>query len=385
MRSTRLHHATARKYQSDGLAELVREALVHGGATSGVEQAFSKCGWALSDQQHGAGSRTKCDIRRIVLDSGNDKSQVLRHAQEEWAKHYGIARRPSNRERVHVGVPQPRSGSATEVAFVRKRRLGVQHIVKKRFRTGQGDIGKGDFWSQKHEKEKDFNDDKLQKKKLEAYLNNQLAEEDIDESLKRKVKEYKEDRDKLDKQRTREADVRVARAEGGRLCAPAELRGQSAYVQSDLQSEQLMAILACSGLRHVDLRLHATVFIVASPGNPGERVLWRATLVGAYVASPATFIQRKGPAIKYEAAILKRRQLWVSAGYKARHSAAAAIILDTIRTFPGSKWRLIAGGIDNFRTEVARARRAGRRAEVLALVTDGEQDRSAQSLSQFLI
>ena len=374
LRAVSSHLATSRKYQRDDFASLVREGLVHGGATSAVEQGFSKIQWGLSSRQQGAHSLTKRDLRKILLEDPEHDKDAISLAQEVWSRHYGMPRAPPKHKRIHAGLPQPRA-LKSEICFLRKRRVDAAAAASagKRRRADDAD-GDPESWSRLHDKEMEFNHDKLQKKKFEANLNGQLVAGDVDEQFQVSCREFKDARDKLDKTRERERKTRDDKALGGRPLGPDEIRGLKIYIQKELKEPRFVKALEEKGCVPVETRMQADAFVVESPTQPGDRILWRAVLVGAYVASKSAILHGHGVALQYLPALRTRRQIWISPAYRAAFPAVAGIIESSITDFPRSAWKVIKGDFGAFLAAHQRAYRGGRRMEVLALVTSAEQD-----------
>ena len=79
--------------------------------------------------------------------------------------------------------------------------------------------------------------------------------------------------------------------------AAEEMRGCRIYVDRAIKDDQLTASLQRRGFEIVDTRMEAHDFVVASHADRGDRNVWRAILVGDFVASTRASLQGSGVAL----------------------------------------------------------------------------------------
>ena len=145
-------------------------------------------------------------------------------------------------------------------------------------------------------------------------------------------------------------------------------------MQADARSESLRQSLQLKGLRVVDRRAGASIFVVQSPVSPGDRVLWRAILVGGYLVTQEVILNGKGVAMSWCKLIHSKRHLWLSKAFQRKHPASAEVIKITLAETLGKKWQLIQGGDAVFRATSGRSRSKGRRFETIGIVDKSEKD-----------
>ena len=125
--------------------------------------------------------------------------------------------------------------------------------------------------------------------------------------------------------------------------------------------------------RQVHDRLSADIYVVQDASEPGQRIRWCCFLGGrtACTLSYAWSAGERGSAVTYQRAISSNRKVWVSEGFKTRHTELYAIITALMHA-DGSRWALI-GTREAFVTLGTKASGAGRGGEVVGFMTSGEQ------------
>ena len=361
-----------RAHPTDQLCALVMEAIVHGGATSAVEQNFSKIVLKFGKERRRANPELKRWIFKLMLSDPTDDDVINAAAQEVWAEHYHAHRRPS--ERYCVNRKRKSTLNPFGAAFVRKRREEVTKALAAGPRRHDAEV-ELPVWTEKHEKEMRFNKEKLHNKMCQAVLDGQIADEEIDDKLLEQCEDYKSHQEECDRKRELEQRAKNEKSAGGRRLTPEELKGQCVFVDADVKDDSLIVALQDRGLVHVSTRKAASLFIVRSPAEASRRILLRAVLVGGYVATASAILQGRGTALQYKPALAMKRNIWISQSFRDRFIAETEILEASIRYFAGSRWKAILGDEHCFKAALTSARRAGKGAEVLGLVTSREQDR----------
>ena len=194
----------------------------------------------------------------------------------------------------------------------------------------------------------------------------------MDDHLKQAAADYIVDRAKLDKKYNTDRDKLAAKNKGGAFFSTTELRGRAVYVQAEVRSTALSRFLDSNGLKIVDRRVEATVFVVQSPMSPGERILWRAVLVGGYLLTPDALMEGRGVAISWKSVLHMKRQVWLSPVFQHKNPVIAEIIKSTIAQAPRCKWHLLRGDVVAFRAAAGHSRSKGRRTETFGIIDKSE-------------
>ena len=136
----------------------------------------------------------------------------------------------------------------------------------------------------------------------------------------------------------------------------------------------------------------AGFFIASNPWKPHNCLFtWSAVMLGAWVITPAVFLNAPGPCVKYRSALLTKRQLWASNDLRVQYPALWLLLLELISRSsvwpPSKRWTVLATP-----AEYAAAKVKTQGAEVIALLTAAELERnvgvshtfSPESLLEFL-
>jgi hypothetical protein len=155
-------------------------------STSGVEQIFSKARNHFGEQRLGGTQERESAVIKIIVDyRPEEEDEVIQLAREHWTLLYGVPRSSPKQPRLDVGVPKQKQDKS-EAGWLRKRRRMVDEAVAATDVTAIGDeMLTG--WGESHDKEMRFIQDKIKKKRVEAFKQNTLIESDITEDLKNEV------------------------------------------------------------------------------------------------------------------------------------------------------------------------------------------------------
>lgn len=357
-------------------------------STSGVEQHFSKM-----DRTHRF--RVRCS-ERVESDSVRFLGAELippqrctafaQRCRALWKQHFGEVR-CRREDRSDKGLRKPSSqlkpASSSEAGWLRKRREDVSLAVAAG--QGQQQLDVPNKWSEDHERELEYQVKKRRKRQVDAALNGQLCEDQVDENLLGEMAKQLESSKKQDAEHAR----RARRLEKKTLMAESvkweELSGMKAYIQSMepeiLRAEARRSLLE-KGLIITENRLEAKMFVVVDVLEPGLRNKWSAVLAGALLVSVRRLLHGSGPFIKYKPALRIPQEVWMSDNFRSAHPDIAALIQQA-STSPGSRWSMVAGDVENFREHVLvrEPARGLRRSSVVAgLVTKDELKHLAEAL-----
>ncbi|CAE7244095.1 haeIIM [Symbiodinium sp. CCMP2592] len=186
------HHYTKGQHP----VEILREALIQyfsfGASSSGVEQSFSKSQWGFGTRRNSALHSTEEFSVKALLDlpavAASQKDRLIRLARLTWVSCFGQSR-SSTAERVDKGSKRKTEDDeeakpATEAAFLRKRRRG-EALAAGRM-EGNSEVALDlheQVWTQKHQKELEFQQRKRKMRKLQAFSENSLLQREIEDGM----------------------------------------------------------------------------------------------------------------------------------------------------------------------------------------------------------
>ena len=374
---TQKRHTTAQNYPITDLNPVLVGYQTFGGSGSGLEQGFSKALWAINEQQRGAGDQYIEDLMKLIFDRRpEEEAETVQIAQGLWLKHFGEARQGSQTRLDRGTAKAHKEGSESQ--WLRIRRTLVQEGT---FAHGPSSStanvtadSVGEYWTESHQKEADFQQTKLHKRKFEVFQRKLLPQSKETPEFVEFKEEYKVKRAKQDKKRIREEELRVVKGKG---FVKVELQGLKLHQSEDHIKQEQMEKLGLEKSTRID----ADIFVNEDPTKPGDRTLWAAVLRGGRIATPQFLLnEQRGGSIKYKPALESRRKLWISDGFAARHDVIAQIIRSCITSYTGCKVALIETE-SHFLNLKCAASRSNRPNSVLGLVTGREKRAKGDSYS----
>ena len=288
---------------------------------------------------------------------------------------YGVPRGSADRApRLDSGIKRPLSsmgdggGMATEAAFLRARRRSCGDTKVRQLGDVAEDVSALEVycWSDKHEKEMSFTKQKRLDREAQAADEGALADAASPE-LQLRVQQRRDTM--LANARKRDiADVRKLRQlVGGALPTRAELHHCCAHIEDDAWAYMLVSWQ----MPRTTSPSQASVFIVHDPAmaTPSSAIVWAAVLRGAFLMTTSV-LQADGGSnaivVKYRAALLTRRKIFISLGFRARHTRVYDTITACMQHMRGQQW-IELGDMAAYTAE------AGRNASVVALVTTADK------------
>ena len=348
------HHGRARHP-----VQVLREALIQyhafGASSSGVEQSFSRAAWAFGNRNGCARPSTEEFSVKALLDlpKVQDTKSLFRLARVVWVWCFGEARQVC-RERIDKGMPRNNQTAghdeATEAGFIRRRRraeLEAGRRYEERLRAGeQSNRGRGssdssdsDVWTEKHEKELQFQNRKLKHRKIQACAENSLLPDEVEDGMLEEAQLCK--KNMLAREAARQKkQQKVLAAEQG--CSLDEVRRQLTAKTAFLAvaaSEELRRGLGQLRLRQVPSASDAEVIICSRPGflaNPRHRLL--SALKGCFELSPKLLTHGQGAVLKLHPAASIQRVLLVSTACARQRCRFWRFFRNALPT--GHKWTL---------------------------------------------
>lgn len=117
----------------------------------------------------------------------------------------------------------------------------------------------------------------------------------------------------------------------------------------------------------VEDRSKMQIVVAADITKIGQRSRWWAVINGASVVSRARLDTGCGPAITYLPAKHIKRELWVHAASRHRHTELLRIV-EAVAAQRSSSWKIVDCTEDEFRRRLAQARRSHRTYNVVGIV-----------------
>lgn len=378
------HVATRKLHPVDELLKVCVRAGAWGMSTSGVERTFSMARASLTSQRAALDESHKQDDCFILSTAGNNEAvdnELALTAAKIWMRTYAPARAsPKTRIRGRPRLVQTKKDdkSMTMKAWTLRRRQEVDKLVAepqaaKREYGVEPDGGPPNGWTDKHEKEKKFQQDKRTKRALDAMDQGVLLPEEqirlfgSEEEATVAVGAYRQLRKTNRGDYVRDRLAKRARQTRCTITRDDVCRGKKIWVKSDALDPQTMSscLRSVRAIR-VPEREAADVYVVDDLTDPGQRVLWNAMFNGLSIISPSFFRGEGGPMVCYKAAMSSRKKVWVSNGFIEQHTQLANILARRMAA-ASSTWKMIKD--EEFADFVTR-----RPEDVLAFVTATEAE-----------
>ena len=347
LRKIDAHQSVAASHPTDALRKCLVLYFVFGLSSSGVEQSFSKSGWGFSNRRMRALPDTEDFCLKVILDlPHHDKSRIISIARKTWVLCFGTSRIGTSK--ITKGVKRVRDDTAvhgamanTEQEFVRRRRRAATAAC-----TDGGDAAdlscdalmananQGaslDNWSDRHEKELQF-----QKEKLKARMVQAVAEGSLDgcDELKNAVRTTRSNRIKDQRARVRKQvrdNVALEGITGTDLIA--RITGNSVCIVGNHPQCQLHASIRRLGMKVVE-KHEADVFVVDKPGDPQTSIAATTGLRGSFQVTPGLLVSNglRGVAMKWHSVAGINRVVFVSTACNDQQRPG----LDYVRSILGS-------------------------------------------------
>ncbi len=374
LETTGARRSSSEAYPSDAL----RAVLVRYGtskiSSSGVEQAFARGRAILGDSRLCGSESYEFDTMKVVLDrKPHEQDATIALAREIYVFTFGLARSVDPlRTRVAAGAGR-QTVDGTEASWIRERRQSVAAAMPPAdtpwlSNPSAPDVERGAGWTEAHEEEMQFNRDKERKRKVEAYRQGELLPEEKDASMAQAAADARGTMAHNFAAKMRKRRRVVAALTGGWPPKPC-LQGQKVYIATSVPpdgGELLRAVAGALMTRVVD-PCAANILVAPDPAAVGRTLHWAAAMHGLWIATPELLTCGRGSAIKYVAAVSKRRKIWVSQAFQERYPRLFILVAEAAL----GKW-VFLGSKEAFLEMKARCCRQKRSAECIALVTSRE-------------
>ena len=358
--------AVSANHPMDVLLKALILYFVFGISSSGVEQDFAKSGWGFGNRRQKAYPETEEFCLKVLLDlPHHDLDEVIKLAQKVWVACYGVVRncRGSNdgapprlskggRRVESLCQPVLEEGMVahTEADFISERRRAAASSASS---SSQGyaeliKIGGAEVeqpgWSHAHTKELQFQRQKLNARKVQAFAEKVIGDDD-DATLVIAARAERLNRVKQQRARERKAErdtVALVGSTGVEVLA--KIQGGALHVEDRLASPQLLAVMGQLSLKRVDI-CEANVFVVEVPGKSGQRVALASALRGGFHVSPEFIISKgvRGVASKFTNMARIPRVIYVSEAVSARNKNAFDLLQKVLANCEVNKVELVLG------------------------------------------
>ncbi len=262
--------------------------------------------------------------------------------------------------------------SESKAAWLRERREGVAKAAFASTMALSAPADSGSTLNPSLKKEESFQQDKLQKRKMEALQFGHLNEDEVTTTFKKKTDKFSQEQTRGDLRGERAIKLKARKLNPTGL-EDHNLRSLQIHVSSDAQFDFVMNAL---------LRMHkesvppaaADVFVVTSLDisdcqmQVGYKLQWAAMLIGAYMILPTYFKGRRS-CLKFDAAIGYWRAVYITQQFKEHHPKMVEL-LEAVALRPNSKWTICQTAIEFM---ALRGRNKQKKSQCVVLQGKGEQ------------
>jgi len=366
------------------LRAVVKRGETFAPVTSGIESSFSKIENKLGQQRLHADSHVEDRSINLIMASLSPAQlgDLVNRAQTIWMQCCRKHTRDHLQTRSNKGVkreltddaslPAEAGQAACEKQFLKRLRSDIAGNANPNAASVLERVANPPCWSDSHEAELTFQKNKLQKKIVEAHLRGHLLPEEHTEALRHESVMELARQDESYRSRLNDRKRYAAKT----TAVPPtllEVRACSASLDDGLMWTNELRVRLGDLAGKVASDLHrASLFISADPRNPRNVLLTlAASLLGAWVVSPAVFLNNPGPCVKYNCGLGTKRIIWASPGFCRTFPHAWALILELLNVGGRHRWTVL-GSVKEWATARAHAEKVGRPTEVLSLVSPAE-------------
>ena len=352
--------------------------------TSEVEQNFSYIEGKLGDRRlHAKAEVEDRNINLLLMDLSSEArlNDLLERAVKIWQECFPYHSRTHYTTRLDKGTfhnHQKADSQSSEKAFLKRLHSNIASQARPGASSmlSDGSQTVPSIWTNTHDAERAFQQDKRQKRFVEASIHGQLLPSDQTEELRREADLEQTRQNKSFADRTN-ARKKYALQTTANPPSESELTGAILFVDDGVLIPEV-------NLLHLQATTtqeawKATTFVSKTPRNPTKAIITLAAcLRGAWVVSPEALMNTPGPSIKYLSALRTKRQLWASPSFCRDYLVEWLLILELLNTCE-NKWKMLASCADWASARI-QSDAKGRASEVIALVTAGEQNHGNAAL-----
>jgi hypothetical protein len=375
------------RFLVDALQPALAMYLAWPGSTSRLEQDFGRMKRLLGEQAH---PETDHLLRRAALattagQSAGQDDILVAQARIIWSTHFRPPRRP------HTNLRQPKTTTDGDTEVPRTGKLGKgeagwqqqrRHQVTaqaRRPRTADETMAATaaarlapTLWTSNHQKEVDFNRQKLHMARAEKHMLGQLLPEDAPPG---------DDHFRAVAQGRQQRYIAEQRRKAAIFALPISplSPGTCVFISKAAEPHLPAASMLSTALRERQLRRvfnpqEAGVWVVSDVAAAPKRILWCAVLLGGFVGTPELLQQGPGgPCVKYKAALDFTRIIWVSAAWKHTFQKMYDAMRSMAENRAGpQRWRFVARW-DDWHALLVQKAGVQHEAEVVAVVLPSER------------
>ena len=312
-------------------------------STSGIESVFSASDRLMRTRGSATEQFEETMLRLVAARSKDvlDHQDVLQRARAIWSTRY-TRRMHRKGPRVDKGTKRKhKATSETTVLAQRREAVAAQVAASVAAEAASAAAEPPESLPPGLQKELEFQLAKFQQRKVEAARDGALVPAEVDDALHEALSVELEGVQERAKKRAAAAR-RMARHMEGASCNWDALRGQSVWVDDQVQDAAVTAALELRGLSAVSEPNLADVFIVKDVSSLANPIRFWSGCKGLHVlASNRLVAGDHGAFLVLERALRLRRFLWATAAFQAKHANFWELILNVAASH-GSKWKVFA-------------------------------------------
>lgn len=244
---------------------------------------------------------------------------------------YGVVR-PDRGVRRRIHIDDTAEPATTEANFQRKRRRASAATAAAAAPEAAVPVALDAKGRELVEKTKN----KIGAKMIQAAMDGALLPEEITDELKMAVEEEGAKRQKRAREReNKQHRVAAVRNTKGDDILPL-LTGVDVWVDPDIRTQELATTLRERQCTESPGKAAASVYVVADPAEPGQKIAWYALLRGIFVVTPQAFRSKnivRGVISKCTPAWRTPRSVYFTTGFHDKHENIVKIIRATCPTW----------------------------------------------------
>ena len=322
-------------------------------STSGLEQTFTQSERAWTSQQECASEEYEECVLKILVDGHQyDEAQVVVAAQRIWAENFTAPRASPISKRADAGRTRKRAAES-ERSFIEARRAPLPHRIAEESATYTSAVAAIEAmpvsavdgaWTEAHDREKAFQRQKVQEKRLDATRDGLLLTHEITPALRAAAQTRASGMVKRHEGR----EVKRARAEnlvhGGQRLNHADYVGKALYGNGAEFDSTISEIASCWRMVACTEISSAHLLVVKDPTakSAASYEFWCAVLLGIPLVNEEVLRGKRGRiTVRYTPALHTKREVWLSPLFRRNHARITGLLEACVARFGReSKWKL---------------------------------------------
>ena len=333
-----------RKNDYNVLRSVLLNYVVHDGSTSVVERGFAVTRSKIKKQQGNSTEIKENILTKVLLDRPvhqQELDEVLECARKVWSECFGIPRasgskrRRRKRVRASGGADDDDGDTkrpkvfASEAEFVRERKASVDELARSAqpgpLKTLSVELG------QEAQQEISFQRKRKFERMVEAHDHGILEAKFITDKFKKKLKAFKVNQAKNERQRERKAmeTKAILTRDTKNLGLTPKYLGRHGLFVDETARGVLKPWLKQWGCQCSPDRVSAGVFVVQDPNNAPRRIMWVAVLKGGYLVTPDSFKNDGivgGPLVKLLPALSSKFRILLQPGFREKQPVFSKVL-----------------------------------------------------------